>query len=162
MPAPKDRPYHLYYMPCNDLDIINARLSLSLRPFGGCGYRMPAPPLWWVWSFINGPRRMGNSSSEDNETTMIPSSSTVSGALSSLWSTSSEKDDTCVQWGLGKKERIIGFFSSLCLGLICFGLVRSSFSAQLYSAILLGICTDPSHSAQVTEVCCTLYSGKPL
>ena len=31
---------------------------------------------------------------------MMPSGSAVSGALSSLWSTSSDKDDTCVQWGL--------------------------------------------------------------
>lgn len=71
---------------------------------------------------------------------MVPSG--VSGALSSLWSTSSDEDNTCVQWGLvrisgitflvedfvivfqSKKERIIGFFSCLCLGLICFGLVR--------------------------------------
>lgn len=90
---------------------------------------------------------MGNSSSVDTNTsaeqssTMISSGSAVSGALSSLWSTSSDKDDTCVQWGLvhasyifvpivdiasfpqSKKERIIGFFSCLCLGLICFGLV---------------------------------------
>lgn len=69
---------------------------------------------------------MGNSvdngaANEDGDA-MIPSGSTVSGALSSLWSTSSDKDDTCVQWGLSKKERIIGFFSCLCLGLICFGL----------------------------------------
>lgn len=43
---------------------------------------------------------MGNSASSEDSETMIPSSSTVSGALSSLWSTSSDKDDTCVQWGL--------------------------------------------------------------
>lgn len=66
--------------------------------------------------------------------------SAVSGALSSLWNTSSDKDETCVHWGLvnavnavnndhalfhvqSKKERIVGFFSCLCLGLICFGLV---------------------------------------
>lgn len=47
---------------------------------------------------------MGNSvdngaANEDGDA-MIPSGSTVSGALSSLWSTSSDKDDTCVQWGL--------------------------------------------------------------
>ncbi len=35
--------------------------------------------------------------SEESES-MVPSG--VSGALSSLWSTSSDKDDTCVQWGL--------------------------------------------------------------
>lgn len=31
---------------------------------------------------------------------MVTPGSGVSGALSSLWSTSSDKDDTCVQWGL--------------------------------------------------------------
>ena len=45
---------------------------------------------------------MGNkASSEEHESgAMIPSGSAVSGALSSLWNTSSDKDDTCVQWGL--------------------------------------------------------------
>lgn len=45
---------------------------------------------------------MGNNvSSEEHESgAMIPSGSAVSGALSSLWNTSSDKDDTCVQWGL--------------------------------------------------------------
>lgn len=90
---------------------------------------------------------MGNSvvvdtstASEESGTMISPGS--VSGALSSLWSTSSDQDDTCVKWGLvgmlvwwqtallpgyylpqSKKERIIGFFCCLCLGLICFGLV---------------------------------------
>jgi hypothetical protein len=49
---------------------------------------------------------MGNSSArttageEEGGGDMIPSGSSVSGALTSLWSTSSDKDDTCVQWGL--------------------------------------------------------------
>ena len=44
---------------------------------------------------------MGTGSSRDGSEegdSMVPSG--VSGALSSLWSTSSDKDDTCVQWGL--------------------------------------------------------------
>ena len=45
---------------------------------------------------------MGAGSSSEGQAegsgSMAPSG--VSGALSSLWSTSSEKDDTCVQWGL--------------------------------------------------------------
>lgn len=44
---------------------------------------------------------MGTSASREEAAegeSMVPSG--VSGALSSLWSTSSEKDDTCVQWGL--------------------------------------------------------------
>lgn len=52
---------------------------------------------------------MGNSvAAAEQEDAMIPSGSTVSGALSSLWSTSSDKDDTCVQWGLvcGKSSLI--------------------------------------------------------
>ena len=36
--------------------------------------------------------------SEEESDGMVASG--VSGALSSLWSTSSDKDDTCVQWGL--------------------------------------------------------------
>lgn len=45
---------------------------------------------------------MGNnvSSEEHDSSAMIPSGSAVSGALSSLWNTSSDKDDTCVKWGL--------------------------------------------------------------
>ena len=38
--------------------------------------------------------------SDNNGSNIVPSGSAVSGALSSLWSTSTDKDDTCVQWGL--------------------------------------------------------------
>lgn len=51
----------------------------------------------WVLSIAS----MGTGSSRDGSEegdSMVPSG--VSGALSSLWSTSSDKDDTCVQWGL--------------------------------------------------------------
>ena len=56
---------------------------------------------------------MGNSHSSDDSETMVPSASTVSGALSSLWSTSSDKDDTCVQWGLvSRKCKVHGYYHS--------------------------------------------------
>ena len=42
----------------------------------------------------------GDNGVEGDAGVMASSGSGVSGALSSLWSTSSEKDDTCVQWGL--------------------------------------------------------------
>lgn len=52
------------------------------------------------------PSHEGGESGEDRN--MVPGSS-VSGALSSLWSTSSDKDDTCVQWGLVcKVEKLTG------------------------------------------------------
>ena len=71
----------------------------------------------------------------------------ISRTLSSLWNTNSEKDETCVSWGLvsgrqgglcsgrslflllpqTKKERIIGFFTCLALGALCFGLVGLVF-----------------------------------
>ncbi|XP_064386280.1 uncharacterized protein LOC135334849 [Halichondria panicea] len=44
----------------------------------------------------------------------------TSGALSRLWSSDTDKDKTCESWGLSKKERIIGFFTTLILGLLCF------------------------------------------
>lgn len=47
----------------------------------------------------------------------------ISKAIRGLWSGNSDSDDTqCVSWGLSKKERIIGFFTCLLLGLVCFGL----------------------------------------
>ncbi len=45
-------------------------------------------------------RVLNGEGEESSSNTMMNSSGGVTGALSSLWSTSSDKDDTCVQWGL--------------------------------------------------------------
>ena len=64
-----------------------------------------------------------------------------------------------------KKERIIGFFTCLALGLICFGLVCGNFVFQLsmyIATVNAGTGFDSSDSSKIKKVCCIVHNGQSL
>ena len=61
-----------------------------------------------------------------------------------------------------KRERIIGFFTCLALGLICFGLVCGTYFLSCDANVSAGIGSDSSDCCEIKKVCCTVYNGQSL